>query len=276
MWIYCLYLFLSLGFFFLLNVCISEIKRTIRDLHETEWNRLRIPVYLGLLFVYHISKCSSKRRARRIDTAIIVPVFSFEIITEILISSLYWSNFRMFCLRYRIYEDEGSRIASYLLFAIIAFIHLSAEFFQNYVRMTSGWFNLKCTHNVCRRTKSSKKSNITQWKVRGAIDTSIRFIIAIYSFIFSMILFSSFAITDAIDSNKDHQWIATISLNTAVFIFEMAMFIPVIFIPGCAGKISDQQQINMAEPLMRMYNADQRLFELLFCGSLVMASLLIF
>ena len=269
---YCVALLISLGMFFLVNVGISELKRNIVDKDKDVWNILRVPLYLGLLAVYHVFKTGLKRLARWVDRAILVPNFSFEIITEMLISSLYWSNFRLFCLRFRIYyDDPGDEAISYTLFCAVAIIHLSSELFQNYVRYTAAYFNWKCTHK-----NSDKKSNVTQWKVRGAIDTSIRFIISIYSFIFSMVLYGTFTISDNYGHAKNWYQMQAALLNCGIFVIEMIMFVPIIFIPGCAGKISDQQQINMAEPLMRMYNADQTLFNFLFCGSLIMASLLIF
>ena len=255
--------------FFSIAVSASDINQRNQKSNEDLWNASAVPLYIGLLVIYYAFKYGLKRSARWIDKAIIIPNFSFEIITEILISSLYWSNFRIFCLRYEIYDDEA---ISYGLFALIALIHLFSELFQNYGRMTAAYFNWKCTHR-----KSDKKSNITQWKVRGAIDTSVRFIIAIYSFLFSMVLFGTFAISDKVShSDKSiFRWQAVI-LNCGVFVFEMAIFLPIIFIPGCAGKISDQQQFNMAEPLMRLYNAKRVLFMCLFCGSLTIASLLTF
>ena len=233
----------------------------------------RILLY-GMIFgVYVFGKWALKRTARSIDRAIIIANFSYEIITEILISSFYWINFRMFLLRFEMgifkFEDEES----YISFGCIAFIHLSHELFQNYIRFTAPYFNCRLTY--CCRTK--KKSNITQWKVRGAIDTSVRFIISIYSWIFIVISYSSEIFTFAFVKDVKHLRYPekhTIP-NSLIFIVEMLIFLFIIFKPGCAGKISDQQQINMAEPLMRMYNAHHYLFPFLFCASLIMTSLLI-
>ena len=231
MFIYCFLLFVALMIFFGLNVAASEINQKNQNNTEDLWDRLALPLYLALLIIYYGVKYGLKRSARWIDKAIIIPNFSFEIITEILMSSLYWSNFRIFCLRYKIYYDDET--LSYILFIVIAIIHLCSELFQNYGRMTSAYFNWKCTHR-----KSHKKSNIVQWKVRGAIDTSVRFIIVIYSFMFSMILYGTFAISDKVSGSdkSGYQWQAAM-LNCGVFVFEMLIFLPIIFIPD-AGKIS--------------------------------------
>ena len=68
--------------------------------------------------------------------------------------------------------------------------------------MKVGWFNWRYTLR-----KSSKKSNLKQWKIRGAIDTSMRFMIASYSWLFSTALYGTFTVAEAI--KKPHssvQW----------------------------------------------------------------------
>ena len=277
MLVYCLLLWFTGLIFFAMSVA-KALAGDHMD-HEPEWfNLFRLLYYFLLVSIYYGLKWMLKRLARKIDTAIIVANFSFEVITEIFSSSVYWCNFRMFCLRYKIYSvddnhDMWSMIASYLIFGFIATIHIGATLFHEYFRMSAGYFNLDW-----RSMGNEKKSNITQWKVRGAIDTSIRFIIVIYSFVYISILFLLMFLPPEIKPNlkfQDYQSEAFI-LNAIIFVIEIIIFGFVIFKPGFAGKISDQQQINMAEPLMRMYNANRDLIYCLFCSLLVMASSLIF
>eukprot|EP01084_Bolivina_argentea_P167008 289926_1 len=143
----------------------------IITVNPNKYGNLRIVLFCGLMCTYSIGKWILKQMAIQIDTAIIIPNFSFEIITEILMSSFYWCNFRMFTLRY---HWDGY---SYWSFPIIAFIHIFSEIFQDSIRMSFWYFNLTGKY-------MKTKSNIIQWKVRGAIDTTIRFIIVIYSIIF--------------------------------------------------------------------------------------------
>ena len=281
---YCFALIWATFFFFLLSIFTAAIKE---GLDEIWFSIGRVPIYFGLLFVYYIFKWILKRRARRIDAHIIVANFSFEILTEILMSSLYWCNFRMLCLRHKIYYesntdhwDDYEMIVSYVASICLVIAHIGFEVFQDYFRMTAGYFNCKCACPCpCSNDdEERKKSNITQWKVRGAIDTSIRFIISVYSFVFIFVLFAVFEITyesGRYPKGRVFQRQALI-LNLIIFVIEICCFVPIIFKPGFAGKISDQQQINMAEPLMRMYNAKRSLFTWLFCGLVVMASLLVF
>eukprot|EP00484_Ammonia_sp_Unknown_P030327 CAMPEP_0197034274 /NCGR_PEP_ID=MMETSP1384-20130603/12438_1 /TAXON_ID=29189 /ORGANISM="Ammonia sp." /LENGTH=347 /DNA_ID=CAMNT_0042464181 /DNA_START=376 /DNA_END=1419 /DNA_ORIENTATION=+ len=222
-------------------------------------------LYIALLFVYYVGKCYLKRMGREIDRATIIANFSFEVITEILMSTFYWCNFRMFSIRF----NKLGKLPV-LSLAIVAVLHIFCEVFQNSIRMSAPYFNW-----VGRWRTKNIKSNILQWKVRGAIDAGIRFVIAIYSFCFTT--FRVLAQCDFKDFEKDikQHFSFFMCFNTAVFAVEMVYFGLILLKPGCAGTISDQQQINMAEPLMRVYSANKPFFLLVFCGSMIIASWLI-
>eukprot|EP01083_Nonionella_stella_P022914 63331_1 len=216
--------------------------------------------YCILFVVYHISKALLKRSARTIDTAIIVANFPFEIVTEIVVSAFYWIQLRLFTVRYQFVDHHH-----YLTMCIIGFIHLSSEMFSGSIRMSSLYFKRT------GKTRQKKKSTFTQWKVRGAVDTAVRFIISVYSILFVSVCY--------IILLQKRQWTSvhnSMMFNYSVFTVELVYFALVLFCPGCAGKISQQKQINMAEPLMRIYNANRKLFLGIFCVTLSMSSLFVF
>ena len=251
----------------LVFVVVLTVWFLIISVQPKKYDDLRIILFAALIIVYYGGKWILKRMARYIDVAIIVTNFSFEIITEILMSSFYWCNFRMFTLRYQWDSD------SYWSFPVIAVIHILSQLFQDCFRMSSAYFNFTGHYaNKLKKKRNQSKSNITQWKVRGAIDTSIRFIICVYSILFITIRYGAESYPTVL-TEKNVKYSAI--LNYSIFIIEMIHFCLIIFKPGCAGKISHQQQINMAEPLMRMYNANKRLFLAVFCASMVMASFLV-
>lgn len=230
-----------------------------------KYQRIRIIFFAALITLYYVGKWFLKKTARYIDTAIIIANFSFELITEILMSSFYWCNFRIFTLRY-----EWNKQSFVPQFFIIALIHIFGEIFQDSIRMSPGWFNWTGKY-FTSINKNSNTINIKQWKVRGAIDSCIRFIIAVYSIIFISIRYPAQSFPTVDDKNIKNSAI----LNYSVFGIEMIYFGFLIFRPKCAGKVSDGKYLNLAEPLMRIYNANQQLFIGVFCGSMVMASLLV-
>ena len=214
-----------------------------------QYQNLRIVFYGATIMVYWIGKALLKRGARAIDTAMLIPNFSFEIVTEILMSSLYWCNFRLFTMRY----DWNPNDINYIWqVSAITVIHLLSEIFQDSIRMNAGYFN--CTAKYFDVNAGS--ININQWKVRGAIDTCIRFIISVYSIIFVTIRYPLQAFPDVTRPKVKGSLIT----NYSVFVVEMIYFGFLIFKPKCAGKVQDRTYINLAEPLMRMYNANKKLF----------------
>ncbi len=94
MTLYCLVFGISLLCWFL-----------ILTVDPKNYDEIRVILYALLLLIYYGFKWCLKRCARKIDTAILYQNFSFEIITEILMSAFYWCNFRMFTIRYK-FETE--------------------------------------------------------------------------------------------------------------------------------------------------------------------------
>ena len=130
---YRFFLLYSIIFFITLLIwyIISSIKISLKK-NKIEYEYILF--YIGLCFIYHIGKYILKRRGRSIDRINVIPSFSLEILTEILMSSFYWINLRMFFIHF-IFN-------SYIIFIIIIIIHLGLQIFECSIRCTECYFKI--------------------------------------------------------------------------------------------------------------------------------------
>ena len=196
----------------------------------------------------------------------------YDIYLEIFVSSFYWINMRM----YLVYVTFDSS----LYFGIFIGQHMLIQIFLNTIRTYNLYFT--ATPKLECFKVQEKKSNFVQWRVRCAIDTTIKYIIIIYSMIYVIIQYATktyyvlYPINTNINNNDNSYTILnqSISNNFILFGIEFIYFTIIIFIDICGGNISPSNHLNYAEPLMRIYKSNKKVFTIAFVSSLTLISVL--
>lgn len=248
-------------------------------------------VYICLVLFTSLLKFIMKRIARQIDYIRNYYNFcidsgnnptenmSFEIMTEIIVSSFYSCSYRFLII---------NDIPSLKSFLILKAIHMSGEIFQSSMRMSQWWYhtslqferklilgdidNSKC--NRCQQILlyliqlCSDDSTWDQWQNRCMLDVSIRFVISIASAIF---IASEFIVAYSYWSAND----ITISrLKKAVFYTYISLIIQCIHIitVGIFSYVV-YDKYNIFTSIILIYNKNKPRFTIMFGTIIALAFL---